>query len=86
MRPALLDAQLSSGTRTAPSFVVRFSLFLGGTLQSCFTPFARGFGLPPLRVLELFRLPDFPPFTTGYFFTTDIAASTTFSAVMPYSS
>ena len=54
--------QLSSGIRFAPSRVVFRSLFFGGTVQSCLTPFFALLGLPPARVLVLLRLPDFPPF------------------------
>ena len=46
----------------APSFVVFRSLFFGGTVQSCLTPFFALLGLPPARVLELLRRPDLPPF------------------------
>ena len=53
---------MSSGSRLAPSFVVLRSLFFGGTVQSCLTPFFALLGLPPARVLELFRRPDLPPF------------------------
>ncbi len=58
-----IDPQLSSGTRFAPVRVVFRSLFFGGTVQSCLTPFFALLGLPPARVLVLLRLPDFPPFT-----------------------
>ena len=67
MAPGRLGArQLSSGSRLAPSFVVFRSLFLGGTVQSCLTPFFALLGLPPARVLELLRRPDLPPFMIAF--------------------